>query len=166
MKRILLAGLSTFAILALWQTVHRFHAEKLLAAAPGGQVIWRGGRLPSKDPEAVEFTRAFARAGRQELRLRAWSLTGGSIAVNGEPLGDLPVGAVRFIRVPGGRLTDPLEFRITAPSKDGWGAVWMAEMSGLGTDGTWSCAVNGAPAPVRVWGAPPLSSFPALSRRP
>ena len=165
MKRILIAGLSLFAILILWQSIHRFHAEKLLAVEPGGRVIWRGGRLPADDPETVVFTRVFARAGRQELRLKVWSLTGGAIAVNGEALGDLPIDAVRFFRVPGGRLKDPLEFRITAPSKDGWGAVWMAEMSGLGTDESWSCAAGGAiPASIRAWGAPPLSSFPALDR--
>jgi hypothetical protein len=166
MQRILIAGLSLFSICVVWQSIHRFHSEKLRAVESGGQVIWRGGRLPATEPESVVFTRAFPRSGRQELRLRAWSLTGGTLSLNGEELGDLPENGVRFFRVQGGRLTDPLEFRITAPSKDGWGAVWMAEMSGLGTDGTWSCAAGGAvPAPVRVWGAPPLSSFPALSKR-
>lgn len=164
MRNILVVGLSAFAILALWQSVHRFHAEKLLAAEPGGEVIWRGGRLPAGEPETVEFARAFARAGRQELRLKAWSLTGGSLALNGETLGDLPVDEARFFRVPGDRLKDPLEFRITAPSKDGWGAVWMAEMTGFGTDESWACSVHGASRPLRIWGTPPLSSFPALGR--
>lgn len=161
MKRILLFGLTAFAILVLWQSVHRFHAEKLRAVEPGGLVIWRGGKLPAPEPETVAFTRTFDRGGRQELRLRAWSLSGGSLSLNGETLGDLPLNEVRFFRVPGHLLKDPLEFRIEAPSKDGWGAVWMAEMSGLGTDGWWSCNA-GSGAPVRVWGAPPLSSFPAL----
>ena len=164
MKKILLIGLSAFAILTLWQSIHRFHAEKLRAAEPGGQVIWRGGRLPATEPESVAFTRAFARAGRNELRLRAWSLTGGTLSLSGEKLGDLPLNEVRFFRVPGHLLKDPMEFRIEAPTKDGWGAVWMAEMSGLGTDAAWACAVNGAPAPIRIWGTPPLSSFPALNR--
>ncbi len=57
-----------------------------------------------------------------------------------------------------------MALRIEAPSRDGWGAVWMAEMSGLGTDGSWTCVVNGIPASVRIWGAPPLASFPALNR--
>lgn len=165
MKRIIGVGLCAFAIVALWQAVHRFHAEKLRAAAPGGQAIWRGGKLPAAAPEAVVFTRAFPRAGRQELRLRAWSLTGGSLALDGETLGELPPDEVRFFRVPAHRLKDPMAFTIEAPSKDGWGAVWMAEMSGIGTDGTWACAAaDGTLSPVRVWGAPPLSSFPALGR--
>jgi hypothetical protein len=57
-----------------------------------------------------------------------------------------------------------MALRIEAPSRDGWGAVWMAEMSGLGTDGSWTGVVNGIPASVRIWGAPPLASFPALNR--
>lgn len=164
MKRILLVGLSAFALLALWQSVHRFHAENLRAAAPGGQVIWRGGKLPGEGQEIAAFTRSFPRSGRQELRLRAWSLTGGTLSLNGDRLLDLPADAVRFVRVPGGRLQDTLDFRFEAPSRDGWGAVWMAEMSGLGTDGAWICAVDGAPVPLRIWGAPPLSSFPSLGR--
>jgi hypothetical protein len=165
MKKILWVGVCTFAILALWQAVHRFHSEKLRAAAPGGQAIWRGGKLPAAAPGTVVFTRAYPRAGRQELRLRAWSLSGGTITLDGEKLGDLPADEVRFFRVPAHRLKDPMAFTIEAPSKEGWGAVWMAEMSGIGTDGTWACtAEGGTPSPVRVWGAPPLSSFPALGR--
>jgi|GEM_PF-2166419 hypothetical protein len=164
MKRILIAGLSLFAICILWQSVHRFHSEKLRAAEPGGQVIWRDGKLPAAEPETVVFVRAFARAGRQEMRLRAWSLTGGAIILNGGKLGDLPADEVRFLRVPGHALKDPLEFRIEAPSRDGWGAVWMAEMSGLGTDYTWACTVDGRHSSIRVWGTPPLSSFPALNQ--
>jgi len=165
MRKILIWGLTAFAFVALWQSIHRFHSEKLRAVEPGGVVLWRGGPLPSKEPETVAFTRAFARAGRQEIRLYAWSLTGGSLWLDGNRLGDLPVDRAGFFRVPGDRLKDPMTFRIEAPSKDGWGAVWMAEMTGFGTDGSWICSVNGASCPLRIWGTPPLSSFPALSRQ-
>ena len=68
---------------------------------PGGIVLWQGGPLPSKEPQTVAFTRSYARAGRQELRLWGWSLTGGSLWLNGDKLGDLPLSdpeVLKFLR--------------------------------------------------------------------
>jgi len=164
LKKLILYALAVFAGLVLLQEIHRFHSEKLRAAAPFGAVIWRGGKLPSPEPETLTFTRTLETGHRQEMRLFAWSLGGGRLDLNGAPLGDLPPDTKVFFRVERSALRDVNAFTATVASAGGMGGFWLSEMSGFGTDASWTCRRDGAPLPLRVWGRPPLYPWKALTK--
>ena len=165
LKKLLFCSLTVFAGSVLIQEVHRFHAEKLRAVSPNGAVIWRGGKLPSPEPEILTFTRLLETGLRHEMRLFAWSLGGGRLELNGAPLGDLPPDQTVFFRVERGAMRDANVFSAVVPSVNGTGGFWLSEMTGFGTDDSWTCLKDGLPLPVRIWGRPPLYPWKALDKK-
>jgi len=164
LKKFILYALIIFAALALIQEVHRFHAQRLKAVSPNGSVIWRAGKLPSEKPETLVFTRDVEAGRRSEMRLFAWSLSGGRLEFNGVPLGDLPADKVVFFHIQHDRMKAVNTFSAAIPSVNGMGAFWLSEMSGFGTDASWTCAKDGHRLPIRVWGRPPLYPWKALEK--
>lgn len=163
--RPLCIALLVFAGLVLLQETHRFHSEHLRAVSPYGAVIWRDGLLPSPGPETLTFTRHIETGQRTEMRLFAWSLGGGRLDLNGAPLGDLPPDKTVFFRVERSAMRDVNVFSAVIPSINGTGGFWLSEMSGFGTDASWSCLKDGNPLPLRVWGRPPLYPWKALDKK-
>jgi hypothetical protein len=158
-------ALLVFAGLVLLQEMHRFHAENLRAVSPFGAVIWRDGKLPSAEPETLTFTRSVEAGRRQEMRLFAWSLGGGRLDLNGAPLADLPPDRAVFFRVERSAMREVNVFSAVIPSAGGTGGFWLSEMSGFGTDASWTCLKNGTSLPLRVWGRPPLYPWKALDKK-
>jgi hypothetical protein len=163
-SRLLLSGLLAFGLLALIQQIHRFHSERLRAVSPNGAVIWRAGMLRSDESETLTFTRAVEAGRRSEMRLFAWSLSGGRLELNGAPLGDLPPDKVAFFYIQHDKMKPVDTFSASIPSVKGMGAFWLSEMSGFGTDASWTCTRDGKALPVRVWGWPPLYPWKALEK--
>ncbi len=164
LKKLLIYALAAFAALAFLQEVHRFHREKLCTLSPNGAVIWRAGILWGREPETLEFSRLCPLDRRLEMRLYAWSLTGGRLELNGRPLGELPPDRTVFFRVEERQLQEDNMFRAVIPSPTDFGAFWLSEMSGFGTDEAWTCTKDGKHVPVRVWGRPPLYPWKALEK--
>jgi len=162
--RLLLYALAAFAILAFFQETDRFHRKKERALSPHGAAIWRAGRLTGKEPETLELSKTFDRGNRREMRLHAWSLTGGRLELNGRVLGDLPPDKAVFFRVEGEQLRESNVFKAVVSSPNDFGAFWLSEMSGFGTDASWTCMKDGQPIPIRVWGKPPLYPWKALQK--
>jgi len=163
-KRLVIYGLLSFAGMVLLQQIHRFHSERLRAVSPNGSVIWRAGMLRSEEPETLTFTREVEAGRRSEMRLFAWSLSGGRLEFNGGPLGDLPPDKVVFFHIQQDKMKAVNSFSASIPSAKGMGAFWLSEMSGFGTDASWTCLKDGQALPVRVWGRPPLYPWKALEK--